>query len=337
MPHQSITIAIAGGTGTIGSAIISALLPHPQYKITILSRATPSHPVGTTSTSTTTTPEFSGIEINITTQYVDYTSPKSLQNALKDINILISTLLIPSPEFAPIQLNLLHAAEKAGVTRFVPSEFALSQQAHHEVEIDKAKILVWEEVMRSVQNGKIDAGFFPCGMFMNYLAVGASFKDTKQEEEALAGFKEGGMIFYLDDEDSGPWVEIPLTETGGYPDVTMTDIRDVGRFVVAALEIEEPWAGRELGMAGDTRNLGEVVEIIQGVLGVEVEVRTVRQEELQGRLEGLGEGDVLGRMEVQYMMVCGRGGSVVRGVLNELCPDVKPISIRGFMERYWSS
>ncbi|KAL4921330.1 hypothetical protein BDW62DRAFT_197911 [Aspergillus aurantiobrunneus] len=321
-------IALPGGTGTIGRTILRALLAHAQYKPIILSRATANKTNG--SCSITTFPESPIPPIE--TRYVDYASTTSLTTALTGIDTVISTLLIPGPEWVTYQLNLLHASIAAGVRRLAPSEFALSQKAHHEVDIDAGKIIVWNEVKRAVAEGKIDAAAFPVGMFMNYLAIG--IHDTEKEREALAGFGEGPLMFHLGDE-LGPWIEVPVTETGAYPEITMTDIRDVGRFVVAALGFEEPWGGRELGIAGDTRSIGDVVDGIRGVLG-EVDVRKLSREDLERRLEGLEEGDILERMEVQYMMACGRGGSVVDGVLNRLCPEIKPTSIPDFVRKYWS-
>jgi hypothetical protein len=239
------------------------------------------------------------------------------------------------------QLNLLSASIAAGVSRFAPSEFALSQEAHKQVDIDYAKIFVWDAVQAAVKRGGIDAAAFPCGMFMNYLAVGSgAAKYEARRKRALAGFSEGALMFHLspspgEGEGVRPWVEVPLTEQGAFSELTMTEIRDIGRFIVAALGMHEPWGGRELGMAGETRNLRDIIPIMQEILGEEVEVRTVTREELQRRLDGLNESDIFASIDVQYTMACGQGGSVITGVLNDLCPEVKPISIREFMEEAW--
>ncbi|KAL6236519.1 hypothetical protein BDW75DRAFT_206600 [Aspergillus navahoensis] len=327
-------IAVAGGNGTIGSSIIRALLPYRQYNSVILSRATSSKPAGTSTKTTKTTPEHPAEEITVETRYVDYTSIPSLTESLKDINVLISTLLIPGPEMVPYQLNLLQAAINAGVSRFAPSEFALSQKWHKEVDIDAGKIVVWDAVSQAVNNGKIDAAAFPCGMFMNYLGIGCP---EPKQLEALAGFGEMALMFHLDVPE--PWVEVPLMEDGRWPDLSMTDIRDVGRFVVAALEIDS-WNGRELGMVGETKNLKEIVKDIEAVLGKKVEVRAVERNEYERRLKELREeradGGIMAEIDMQYMMVCGKGGSVVEGILNELRPDVKPIGIRGYLQKYWT-
>ncbi|KAL2870564.1 uncharacterized protein BJX67DRAFT_377919 [Aspergillus lucknowensis] len=335
MPQKHI--AVAGGSGTIGSSIIRALCAkHKLYKPIVLSRATPTNPPGTLKTTTAlVTTESGDVEVPLETRYVDYTSADSLHSALVGVEAVISALLIPGPEIVPYQLNLLDASIRAGVRRFAPSEFALPQAVHGDVDVDGGKIVVWDACRAAVADGKIDAAAFPCGMFMNYLGIGAP---EDRREEALAGFREGPMIFHLDEQPqagAGEWVEIPLTADGGYPDLTMTDIRDVGRFVVAALGLEEPWGGREMGMVGETRNLGEIVRIIEGVLGRAVEVRAVERETLQRRLDGVAAGDILAQIDIQYTMVCGQGGSVVQPVLNGLCPDVKPTTIQGFMEKYW--
>jgi nucleoside-diphosphate-sugar epimerase len=337
-------IAIAGGTGTIGSWIVRALHNSSLYKPIILSRANGAHTAntsGTTAIASTTDPtadpntrETYEIEI----RYVDYTSISSLTTSLAGVHAVISALLIPSEKMIEYQLNLLNASIAAGVSRFAPSEFALSQDAHKQVDIDYAKIVVWDAVQAAVERGGIDAAAFPCGMFMNYLAVGSLIGDEgeRKRKRALAGFSEGALMFHPSPGNGQkPWVEVPLISTGSFPDVTMTDIRDIGKFVVAALGIEEPWGGRELGMAGETRNLREIIGIMQEVLGEHVEIRTVTREELQQRLDTLDPGDILPRIDVQYTMACGQGGSVVKGVLNELCPEIKPVTIRELMEEAW--
>ncbi|KAJ0425034.1 hypothetical protein BJY00DRAFT_326137 [Aspergillus carlsbadensis] len=332
-------IAVAGGTGTIGSWIVRALHNSPLYKPIILSRASTTHEENTSGITTITfnTDPAMKETYEIETRYVDYTSINSLTTSLSKVHTVVSTLLIPSAKMVDYQLNLLNASIAAGVSRFAPSEFALCQEVHKLVDIDYAKIVVWDAVRDSVERGDIDAAAFPCGMFMNYLAVGGGSKDEARRETALAGFSEGALMFHPAgaQQGQGPWVEVPLTPDGKFPDVTMTDIRDIGKFIVAALGIQEPWGGRELGMAGETRNLSEIIVIMQEVLGEEVEVRAVTREELQQRLDGLGESDILGRIDLQYTMACGQGGSVVNGVLNELCPEVKLATIREFMQEAW--
>lgn len=318
-------VAVAGGSGTIGASIINALASSNKKHIPIiLSRHNEKNHKNTSTASASPT------GVTIETRYVDYTSHDSLVSALCDVNAVISALLIPGPEFVPYQINLLHAAEEAGCTRFAPSEFALRKSVHSEVDVDHAKLAVWDAVQESVDKGKIDAALFPCGMFMNYLGIGA----PRSPEEALAGFREGPHLFHLSDP-QGPWMEVPVGEDGLFPSLSMTDIRDVGRFVVAALEMEEPWGGRELSMTGGTIGFAELIELCERCLGMAVEVRQVTVSQLERRLQSVDPSDFLARMEIQYSIVCGRGGSVVTPTLNVLCPYVQPLSVKEFMERYW--
>ncbi|KAL4800842.1 hypothetical protein BDV19DRAFT_383861 [Aspergillus venezuelensis] len=333
-------IALPGGTGTIGTSIVSALLaPENQklYKPVILSRSTPTSPPGTTSPKQITSIRDKKT-YEIETRFVDYTSIPSLSSALEGVYAVISTLLVPGPECVEYHLNLLSASITAGVKRFVPSEFALPQSSHGMVDVDKSKITIWTEVQNAVQKGEIDAAAFPVGMFMNYLAIG--HPDPDVEKEARAGFREGALMFYLGGDE--PYAEIPLNEDGsgnGFPDITMTDIRDVGTFVVAALGMEEAWGARELGIAGDTLNLGEISALLEGVLGEKYTERIVSIAELEGRIAGsVNSAEAFFRgLETQYVIACGRGGSVVEGVLNRRCPDIKAMVIREFMERYWGN
>lgn len=306
-------IAVAGGTSpTLGKSITNAL--NGGHKPILLSRS-PSGPKPSTSNN--------GME----TRCVDYTSIASLVNALKDIHTVISVLLIPGPEMETYQLNLLTAAEEAGVKRFAPSEFALPPTAQIDIEFDQIKLRVWERVRRSVEAGRIDAARFPTGMWMNYLAIGCRYN----QGEGLAGFREGSFLVHLDEE--VPWVEIPVLPDGGYPRLTMTDLRDIGRFVCAAVEMEEPWSGRVLGMAGETMGFGEFVRLCEGYVG-KVERREVTEAQLKERLARTPPEDYMKRMETQIALVGCRDSFVVQPTLNALS-HIQPRSIREFMQTCW--
>lgn len=322
---NTMRVAVAGGSGTIGASIITALASsNKKHTPIILSRHNERNHKNTSTAS-----ESPATEVTLETRYVDYTSHDSLVSALCDVDAVISALLIPGPELVSYQVNLLHAAEEAGCTRFAPSEFALRKSVHSEVDIDHAKLAVWDAVQESVNKGNIDVALFPCGMFMNYLGIGAP-----RSTEALAGFREGPHLFHLSDP-QGPWIEVPVGEDGLFPSISMTDIRDVGRFVVAALEMEEPWGGRELGMAGDTIGFAELIELCERYLGRAVDVRQVTVSQLERQLQSVDPSDFLARMEIQYSIVCGRGRSVVTPTLNALCPHVQPLSVKEFMEKFW--
>ncbi|KFY42860.1 hypothetical protein V494_02202 [Pseudogymnoascus sp. VKM F-4513 (FW-928)] len=357
-----VKVAVAGGSSpTLGHALVAALLStNGRHTPIILSRQKIPTQASSGQFITTKTPfrlwpspssspppgQDRTPEVEIETRYVDYTSTATLIAALHDIDTLISVLLIPNPTlFVQTQLNLLDAAQAAGCRRFAPSEFALPYNAHARVEIDAAvKIPVWQEICARASPA-LDVALFPCGMFMNYLGIGCPLGEGgRNRDSALAGFAEGPFLFHLEE----GWVEVPLlrgADASGddadsmYPLVTATDIRDVGRFVVAAIDLEEPWGGRELGMAGSTMRFDEVVRLCERYIGRPLEVRGVTRQQLEERLCGISADQVEGiipRMECQLSMVYCDGDGHVDPVLNRLCPWVRPMTMEDFLRKYWS-
>lgn len=314
-------VAIAGGSSsTLGVSIISALeATGGRYLPVILSREPKANHASILGTR------------DLEVRQVDYHSHSSLVAALCDVEVVISVLLIPGPDWVTAQINLLHAAEEANCRRFAPSEFALSGWAQARVDILESKNVVWRAVQSSVDLGRIDAARFPCGMFMNYLGIGCPGNETRTE--ALAGFQEGPYLFHLDNHDS-PWVDVPVRRDGTFPSLTMTDIRDVGRFVVAALDLPEPWAGRELGMAGDTLSFDELLALCRQHTGMAIEARAVTVEQLRTQLNSVPSNQLLARMELQLSIVCTCDGSIVKPVLNKLC-SIQPTRVDEYLQRYW--
>ncbi|EED21340.1 isoflavone reductase family protein [Talaromyces stipitatus ATCC 10500] len=315
---KMVKVAIAGGSSpTLGESLVSALLStNGRHTPIILSRQS----------------DNTRISSNVEIRQVDYTSHTSLVNALRDIDVVISVLLIPGPEFITYQINLLHAAEEAGCRRFAPSEFALSSEAHEKVDILSAKLTTWDAVRSSVERGKIDAARFPCGMFMNYLGIGCP---PSKRKDALAGFSEGPYLFHL--EGDNPWVEVPLKEDDGqFSSLIMTNIRDIGKFITAAIDLEEPWSGRELGMAGETINFRDAIAICEQYIGKKIEVRPVTKAQLSEKLQEVPKNNFIEYMECQLSIAGTEELFLFEATLNKLCPQVRPMTITEFMQTFWT-
>lgn len=315
-------VAVAGGTSaTLGASIVSALLAtQGRYTPVILSRENKRE-----------SSRPSTLQQNVETRYVDYSSHKSLVVALRDVEVVISVLLIPGPDWVTAQVNLLHAAEEAGCRRFAPSEFALTEYAHTMVDLLRAKNIVWKEVQTSMSQGKIDAARFPCGMFMNYLGIGIPKEESRRE--ALAGFQEESFIVHLDA--PLPWIEVPVRADGSFPSLTLTDIRDVGLYMVAALDIEEPWGGRDLGIAGDTLSFTDLISICERHTGKPIEVFKVTKSELVTQLRSIPPSQVIQYMECQLKIVGALDQWVIEPTLNRLS-SIQPTTVEQYMKRYWS-
>lgn len=97
-------VAVAGGSGSLGSAVLNGLVTSGNFNITVLKRAT----------STFQAPP--GVRVID----VDYDSPESLQSALSGQDAVVSTL---GSAALQSQIPLIDAAIAAGVKRFIPSEF----------------------------------------------------------------------------------------------------------------------------------------------------------------------------------------------------------------------
>ncbi|RFU80719.1 2`-hydroxyisoflavone reductase [Trichoderma arundinaceum] len=99
-------VTIAGATGNLGPAVVDAV-KNAGFNVTILSR-----------TSSSSEVTFDGVNI----AKIDYGSIDSLAEALKGQDAVVSTL---NHLFYDEQKALIEASIKAGVKRFIPSEYGL--------------------------------------------------------------------------------------------------------------------------------------------------------------------------------------------------------------------
>ncbi|KAJ5560547.1 oxidoreductase CipA [Penicillium frequentans] len=97
-------VAVAGGTGNLGPAVVNALV-EANFQVTLLSRSSTHE-----------------IDSRVKIQVVDYNSLDSLVTALTGQDAVVDVL--PSGSISvEIPLRLIEAAHKAGVQRFIPSEY----------------------------------------------------------------------------------------------------------------------------------------------------------------------------------------------------------------------
>ncbi|KAK3378693.1 hypothetical protein B0T24DRAFT_137826 [Lasiosphaeria ovina] len=111
MSSNAITkVALAGAAGNLGSAILKQLLAD-GFKVTVLTRE------GSTHT----------FPASVTVAHVDYDSVDSLAKALKGQDAVVAS--VGNAALHKQQVALVEAAVKAGVKRFIPSDFG-SNTAH---------------------------------------------------------------------------------------------------------------------------------------------------------------------------------------------------------------
>lgn len=107
-----VKVAVAGGSGSIGGAIVQALEKSTSHEVIILSRERSADPKAVT---------------------VDFTDIESLRSILEQhaVHTVISAVSLQSEDSGRSQMNLIEAADQSQCTRrFMPSEFG----AHYKTE-----------------------------------------------------------------------------------------------------------------------------------------------------------------------------------------------------------
>ena len=162
---------------------------------------------------------------------------------------------------------------------------------------------------------------------MNYLGKGCI-----NEKEALAGkHDDAEFVYYMHDLRA----LIPLKSDGTIPRITMTEIGDIGRFVAAACSLPK-WE-RSFGMVGETLRMDEVVRLIEEIREKKMAVEFRTQEQVRKDKGRETDPNRLFWIELEEMYTRDREDeAVIRPVLNELCPDVKPMSVEDYLRKYWT-
>lgn len=347
------TLALAGGTSaSLGRAIVSAILANQQSKswnIVILSRST-----RTPTWLRALDPEAQ----RHTIKAVDYASISSLASALEGVHTVISVTGAYDGSQAQTQINLLDAAVKAGCKRFAPSQYGFGRFGWKDV-----PSLAWMNQGVSeacgTRKGEIEISYFNQGAFMEYLGIGMYpvSELAVDEGEALKLMGQGGGYMFGEDsacaglqrlgplgDGSGAYLlglrngiaELPVKADGQWPRITLTSLRDVGRFVAAALDLPK-WE-EDMDMVGDTLTMGELLRHAEEVTGKSFEVQKLDPATIERKMASLQQDDYMGILWSEFNFAYTRDGDdevVLRPVLNQLCPEVRPIGVRAYLAKYW--
>ncbi|KAI1206914.1 putative oxidoreductase CipA-like protein [Annulohypoxylon truncatum] len=155
-------VAVAGATGLLGKPVVNQLL-EDGFTVTVLARKGASH-------------DFPSA---VTVAEVDYEAPATLVKALSGQDAVVSAV-----GFAGLlqQIPLIEAAVKAGVKRFVPSEFGGDAENDKITElpmfVDKRPVK--ELVEKEAAQGRLTYTLVSCGPFL----------DIAVQHGMLVNFKE---------------------------------------------------------------------------------------------------------------------------------------------------
>lgn len=348
------TLAIAGGTSpSLGRAIISAMLlsqPTSSWNAVILSRNS-KVPIWLRALDK----DSLRTEIRI----VDYLNTDSITAALDGVHTVVSITSAIDGTQPQIQVNLLDAAIKAGCKRFAPAQWGFGRKGWKNIAFMKEDgERVWAACEKN--KDKIESGMFNIGSFMNYLGHGiypepASPLDDETtirqlqegegyadgEDEAIEGLQRqgdlkdgsGGILIGM----KNAIAQLPIKDNGQWPRVTFITMRDVGRFVVASLDLLK-WE-EDMTMVGDTLSLGELLAYAEEVSGKKFEVETISKADEEKRLGEIDKNDFMAMAWCEFRLAFIRDQedeAIVRPIVNELCPSVKPTSVREYLEKHWT-
>ncbi|KAF2096112.1 NAD(P)-binding protein [Rhizodiscina lignyota] len=327
-----VVVAVAGGTSpALGRSIVTALHFHPAHIPIVLSR-------------NSMVPQWL-FDLGVEIRRVNYLSLRSLTATLKGVHTVISLLKPLDDTWAFSQINLLNAAIAVGAKRFAPSEFAIGPKAAEKMPEMAPRIGVWQACEAAVEDQRKNGHVFEwcrfvCGMFMNYLGYGC-----EREEEAMSGKGDDGEFLFFQ-RDGTLRVEIPIMsmkelESGErkVPRIVLTEIGDMGRFVAAACALPDGKWEVDMGMAGSVMRIDEVVRVIEEVRKRKMEVKYVEMTELEVRQKELQtKEDFIGLFWNDLAMMYARdeeGEGYFRARVNELCPEVKALTVKKYMEKFW--
>ncbi|KAL7897122.1 hypothetical protein HDV63DRAFT_411476 [Trichoderma sp. SZMC 28014] len=295
-----VTVAVAGGNSTIASNIINAILASKKHQLVVLSRS-PQPDL-----------ETRGAVVRV----VDYNSHEQLTKALEGIHTVLSCIWSHGSALVTSQLALLEAAKEAQVKRFVPSEWAIP--AYDKVAYYKVKESVWEAVKKS----GLEYTRFINGLWLNIWAADAP------REEAVGRSGYLGPSFIIDTK--AGTVSIP---GDGSRKVAFTDMRDIGKYVTAALDFEK-W-DEDSFIVGEKVSVNEFVDKFERISGKPLNKTYFSSAQINGLIAENKE-SVMG-MIYEIWRLIDDGDFDIPATINQKAPEVKPITIDEFFTRHWGT
>ncbi|QIW96198.1 hypothetical protein AMS68_001716 [Peltaster fructicola] len=259
-----------------------------------------------------------------TVRQVDYASGASLADALQGVHTVLSfvgQVLDTDP-----QLALIEAAREAGVTRFAPSEYA-GDGPYDAIDAYKHKAVV----RKAAKDAGLQVTQFNCGLFLSLLATGTPKPVTiigredgveSGEEEALAGLRPWNFVLNM----KGGTADLVRD---GSAKMTLTDTRDIARFVLASLDLPE-WP-EKLGMSGCVSSYKEIVAYVEKVQGRKFLIR----ENSIAELQALADSNPQARFYNQVRIAIDDGWALVNPDLNKAFPHIKPVTMEEFVDKWW--
>jgi uncharacterized protein YbjT (DUF2867 family) len=233
-------VLLVGATGMLGSAIVDAVLGRSQLSLRVLTR--PGKPDAAASLRTR------GVEI----AEGDVMTPSGLHAAVEGVDVVVSALGNDPHMFGPGHQNLIDAAERAGVSRLVPSDFS----------VDFFKFDAQENFNLAMR--KQVAPLFDGRRVRPLHILNGAFMDTQLDPRTpFIDWKNNVLPYFGDGAQPGDF----------------TSVADTARYVATACA--DPTAPEVLRFAGEVLTMPQFAEASSRGLGRHIEARR------QGSLDDL--------------------------------------------------
>ncbi|CAI6313784.1 unnamed protein product [Periconia digitata] len=304
---SSSSVAVAGGTGGLGRAIVEALKADGRYQVIVLARSVNA--------------EFEK-DVGVKTHAVDYKDVTSLTNVFEEnkVDTLISTIAF-GPDNSG-EMNMVEAAEKSKVTRrLIPNLWSLIPftQKHAAMPIAGGML----NVISRLEKSDIEWAAVRPGLFLDYFVEGLPSYVTLNS-----------MIVDV------RWntASIPAT---GETSIPLTYTHDIGKYVAALLNLQK-WE-HYYCIQGDKKTFNQIVAEAEKAKGVKFDVKYDSVERLKkGEVSEMPAYTEMAKhfgggeqgLAAVKMILAAYGLSIEDGdveykspLLNEMFPEIKALSV----------
>ncbi|KAI6772763.1 hypothetical protein HG530_003721 [Fusarium avenaceum] len=307
-----VTIAVAGGTGNVGRSIVEAIVAAGKHQVIVLSRQ-----------ENKSLEEKLGVPIlAVNSQDVDELTQLFEKH---NVHTVISTIGTNGP--TPPETGMIRAAEAAKSTkRFITSDWGLPHTEEHASQANSAnnKLRAQDELRKtnlewtSIHNGFF-IDFWGSSATKSHMHTTATFVDIAHRTAAIPG-------------------------SGDVP-VAFTYSRDVAQYVSAFLDLDK-WE-QSAFIIGDKVTFHELVKIAEAATGDKFSVTYDSVEKMEkGELTELPghvrmysrvPKAILQKVMSVYGLWSEKGAFNLdeSRTLNQRFPDIKPTSVKAFLEEAW--
>lgn len=285
-------ILVVGVTGNLGAKIVNGILERGEHTVRALVRN-----VGQKSAALA---PFTDKGVKLVEG--DVMNSATLDAAVDGVSAIVSALNNQEELLLEGQTNLLRAAERQGVRRFIPSDFSvdyrkLAMGDNFNLDMRKRFLPVLED-SKVAHTLVLNGGF--------YDVVAAPFFGFLDLDRKLVNI----------------WGD-------GEQKLEFTDTTDVGRFVASTV-LDPRTENRALAVAGEVKSSNELVAMLPGFTGHKVGSVA----ELKARIEAKkkASSNPWAYLGDQYLWAMVSGAGEMGKLDNGLYPEVKPMGLREFLK-----